>query len=45
MASIMGEAPETESEEEIDTENPQKEKVIVILHNCVSCVQLIMILM
>jgi len=27
MASIMGEAPETESEEEIDTENPQKEKV------------------
>jgi hypothetical protein len=27
MASIMGEAPETESEEEIDTEHPQKEKV------------------
>lgn len=24
----MGEAPETESEEEIDTENPQKEKVM-----------------
>lgn len=33
----MGEAPETESEEEIDTENPQKEKVIciVILPDCV----------
>jgi hypothetical protein len=27
MAAVMGEAPETESEEEIDTENPQKEKV------------------